>query len=196
MTAASGGNCMVTLPEIARRQSGLTGAVMLCGDFTKSIIGIRRDISFKMFTEGVISNDSGAVILNLMQQDSVAMRMTMRLAYATVNPVTIMQPSAVISGGGTQRWPFGAILPVGATPPTASPLSVQQAPPYPYTGSFMVEGMSAEPDVENAQELEAEQAQRAYAEQVEGEAREGLKTAAARRQSRAPSRTQGRSSKE
>ncbi len=183
------------MPEINNGswQSGLTGAVMLCGDFTKSIIGIRRDISFKMFTEGVISNDSGAVILNLMQQDSVAMRMTMRLAYATVNPVTIMQPTAVITGGGTQRWPFGAILPVGATPPTASPLSVQQSAPYPYTGSFMVEGASAELDVENAQELPAHEAQQAYAQEVEAEAREGLKTAAARRQSRAPSRQQGRS---
>lgn len=171
------------MPEINNGswQSGLTGAVMLCGDFTKSIIGIRRDISFKMFTEGVISNDSGAVILNLMQQDSVAMRMTMRLAYATVNPVTIMQPSAVISGGGTQRWPFGAILPVGATPPSASPLSVQQAPPYPYTGSFMVEGMASEPDLENEQETDALEAQTAYAEAVEAEAKEAMEPSRRRR---------------
>ena len=200
MQAGPGGSLYgYPMPEITNGswQTGLTGAVMLCGDFTKSIIGIRTDISFKMFTEGVISNDSGAVILNLMQQDSVAMRMTMRLAYATVNPVTIMQPAAVISGAGTQRWPFGAILPVGATPPTASPLSVQQSPPYPYVGSFSVEGQQAELDVENEQELESHQAQAAYAEQVEAEAREGLKTAAARRQSRAPSRPQqGRSSKE
>jgi HK97 family phage major capsid protein len=168
-------------------QMGLTGAVMLAGDFTKSLIGIRRDISFKMFTEGVISNDSGAVILNLMQQDAVAMRLTMRLAYATVNPVTIMQPGSAI----TARWPFGAVLPVGATPPGASAINVIQAPPYPYTGSFMVEGEASELDVENAQELEAEKAQREYAEQVESEAREGLKTAAQRRQERAPAPQRG-----
>lgn len=168
-------------------QSGVAGAVMIAGDFTKSLIGIRRDISFKMFTEGVISNDSGAVILNLMQQDAVAMRLTMRLAYATVNPVTIMEPSKNITTA-TARWPFGAILPVGATPPAASAISVVQAPPYPYTGSFMVEGAQSELDVENAQVLEAEQAQIEYAEQVEGEAREGLKVAARRRQERAPSR--------
>ena len=129
------------------------------------------------------------------------MRMTMRLAYATVNPVTIMQPSAVITGGGTQRLPFGAILPVGATPPTASPLSVQQAPPYPYTGSFMVEGAQAEVDVENADvELEAHTAQQRYTEEVEAEAREGLKTAAARRQERSrqarPAQSRERGSKE
>jgi HK97 family phage major capsid protein len=104
------------------------GAIMLAGDFTKSMIGIRSDISFKMFSEGVISDDTGKVILNLMQQDSVAMRMTMRLAYATVNPVTIMQPGAAI----TARWPFGAVLGVGTTPPTTGAIDVKQG--YPATG--------------------------------------------------------------
>jgi HK97 family phage major capsid protein len=80
-------------------------AQLIAGDWSKSIIGIRKDISFKMFTEGVISNDSGQVILNLMQQDAVAMRLTMRMAYAVANPVTIMQPSKTIS----QRFPFGII---------------------------------------------------------------------------------------
>jgi HK97 family phage major capsid protein len=167
-------------------QAGVTGgAVMLMGDFNKAIIGIRRDINFKMFTEGVISNDSGVVLLNLMQQDTVAMRMTMRLAYATVNPVTIMQPSAVMTGANPQRWPFGAILPVGATGNPSGPISAIQAPPYPYTGSFMVEGEPAELDVENPQELEAHEAQQAYAEEVEAEAREGLKVAGRRRTERA-----------
>ena len=154
-------------------QSGATGAVLLCGDFTKSIIGMRRDITFKMFTEGVISDDTGKVILNLMQQDSVAMRMTMRLAYATVNPVTILQPSAVISGTNPQRWPFGALLPVGATPPAAAALSVIQAPPYPYTGSFMATSAS-EPQLENAQDTEAVQAHDAAAEATRREADEAL----------------------
>src|SRR5580765_7695385 len=151
MTGTPGGNLYgYTMNEINNGswQSGLTGAVMLAGDFSKSLIGIRRDISFKMFTEGVISNDSGVVILNLMQQDAVAMRLTMRLAYATVNPVTIMEPNKNITTA-TARWPFGAILPVGATPPAASAINVVQAPPYPYTGSFMVEGEASELDVEN-----------------------------------------------
>lgn len=165
-------------------QSGLTGAVMLCGDFTKSIIGIRTDISFKMFTEGVISDGNGVVVLNLMQQDSVAMRMTMRLAYATVNPVTIMQPSASMSGAGLQRWPFGAILPVGATPPSASALNVIAAPPYPYTGSYSVEGMQAEPDLDNREETEAQQAQEAAARAQREEAEEGAKQITTRRRTR------------
>jgi HK97 family phage major capsid protein len=169
-------------------QSGVTGgAVMLMGDFNKAIIGLRKDISFKMFTEGVISNDSGVVLLNLMQQDTVAMRMTMRLAYACVNPVTIMQPSAVMTGSNPQRWPFGAILPVGATGNPSGAITTIQAPPYPYTGSFMVQGEPSELDVENPQELEAHEAQAAYAEGVEQEAREGIKVASNRRRERARS---------
>jgi HK97 family phage major capsid protein len=117
---------------------GLTGAELLMGDFTKSLIGIRRDISFKMFDQGVISDDSGKVILNLMQQDSVAMRMTMRLAYATVNPVTIMEPNKAI----TARWPFGAVLPVGATPAGISAIDVKTG--YPVSGPQMVEGADGE----------------------------------------------------
>jgi len=115
------------LPEIKNGSWVLptSGAIMLGGDFSKAIIGIRRDIIFKMFTEGVISDDTGKVILNLMQQDAVAMRMTMRLAYATVNPVTIMQPGLAI----TARWPFGAVLGVGTTPPTTGAIDVKQAYP-------------------------------------------------------------------
>jgi len=115
------------LPEIKNGSWVMptTGAIMLGGDFSKSIIGVRRDISFKMFDQGVISNDAGVVILNLMQQDSVAMRMTMRLAYATVNPVTVMQPGSAI----TARWPFGAVLGVGTTPPATGAIDVKQAYP-------------------------------------------------------------------
>jgi HK97 family phage major capsid protein len=97
----------ITMPDNGAFQS--TDAQLIMGDFSKAIIGVRQDISFKLFTEGVISNDSGAVVLNLMQQDAVAMRMVMRLAYATVNPVTIMQPNK----GITTRWPFAVLATSG-----------------------------------------------------------------------------------
>jgi HK97 family phage major capsid protein len=146
-------------------QGGLTGAELLAGDFTKSIIGMRRDITFKMFTEGVISDDTGKVILNLMQQDSVAMRMTMRLAYATVNPVTILNPSGTI----TQRWPFATLLPTGATAPTGGPVNVVQAPPYPYVGSFAAGDEQAAEDqyLENVQETDSAKAVAAAGSEAE-----------------------------
>jgi HK97 family phage major capsid protein len=123
MQGTPGGNLYgynITEVENGSWQMPTTGALILAGDFKKAIIGIRNDISFKMFTEGVISDDTGKVILNLMQQDAVAMRMVMRLAYATVNPVTIMKPGV----GMTARWPFGAVLGVGTTPPTGGPINI------------------------------------------------------------------------
>lgn len=49
---------------------------------------MRQDVTFKLFDHRVISDDSGAVVLNLMQQNSIALRVVMRMAFATANPVT------------------------------------------------------------------------------------------------------------
>lgn len=114
--------------------SGATGAELLAGDWSKAMIGVRQDISFKMFTEGVVSNDSGKVILNLMQQDAVAMRMVMRLAYATVNPVTILNPTAGMTAAPA-RWPFGALLPASATAPVTA-ASLTQMTSYAVAGAY------------------------------------------------------------
>jgi HK97 family phage major capsid protein len=79
-------------------------ALLLGGDFTKAIVGIRQDITFKVFTEGVITDDQGVVLLNLMQQDAVAMRFVMRVGYALANPVS---PLAAIA----DRFPFAVLQP-------------------------------------------------------------------------------------
>jgi HK97 family phage major capsid protein len=99
------------LPEVNNGSWQSSKAQLLTGDWTKAVIGLRQDLTFKMFDSGVISNDAGAVVTNLMQQDSVAMRLTLRMAYATANPVTIMAPSDTIDGaaGTVQRWPFAAL---------------------------------------------------------------------------------------
>jgi HK97 family phage major capsid protein len=78
-------------------------AELIAGDWSKAIIGMRQDITWKMFDQGVISDGSGAVVLNLMQQDSVALRVTMRVAYATSNPVTALNTDA------NTRFPFGVV---------------------------------------------------------------------------------------
>ncbi|MFE4658386.1 phage major capsid protein [Streptomyces hydrogenans] len=83
-------------------------AELLMGDWRKAIVGVRQDISFKMFTEGVISDDDGKVVLNLMQQDSVAMRVVARFAFATANPATRLNTNSAT------RSPFGAVQAVTA----------------------------------------------------------------------------------
>jgi HK97 family phage major capsid protein len=77
-------------------------AQLLMGDFSKAIIGLRQDMTYDTFDQGVISDDTGKVILNLMQQDAVAMRLVMRLAFATANPVTTLaRGTRTDAGAGT-----------------------------------------------------------------------------------------------
>lgn len=83
-------------------------ATLIGGAFNKAIVGIRQDVSFKVFTEGVISDNSGNVILNLMQQDSVALRVVARYAFATANPVTTLEADA------ENRSPFAILAPGSA----------------------------------------------------------------------------------
>lgn len=91
------------MDELTNGAWDMSEAELLMGDWTKAIVGLRQDISFKMFTEGVISDDDGKVILNLMQQDSVAMRVVMRAAFATANPATRLNTDSAT------RSPFGVV---------------------------------------------------------------------------------------
>lgn len=91
------------LSEVVNGSWDADEAELIAGDWTKSIIGLRQDIAWKMFDQGVISDGAGAVVLNLMQQDSVALRVTMRVAYATSNPVTTLNTDA------NTRFPFGVV---------------------------------------------------------------------------------------
>jgi HK97 family phage major capsid protein len=79
---------------------------LVAGDRNAAIIGIRQDIRYEMFREGVISDDAGAVVLNLMQQDAVALRATMRVGYAVANPANRIQGNG---GAGATGFPFAVL---------------------------------------------------------------------------------------
>lgn len=81
---------------------------LIAGDRAAAIVGIRQDISYKLFTEGVISDDSGNVVLNLMQQDAVAMRAVGRFAFAVANPVNAENTS------DSTRFPFAVLVNSGS----------------------------------------------------------------------------------
>ena len=65
----------------------------------------RQDITYKLLTEGVIQDPTDKSILyNLAQQDMVALRAVMRIAYQLPNPVNRLQSSE------DARLPFAVCL--------------------------------------------------------------------------------------
>jgi HK97 family phage major capsid protein len=83
-----------------------TAAVV--GDFSMAILGVRQDLTWKMLDQAVITDDTGKVLLNLPQQDSVAMRVVARFGYALAAPITRREPGVT----GT-AFPFGVLHPAG-----------------------------------------------------------------------------------
>lgn len=82
-------------------------ALMISGDFSQLVYSIRQDITFKLFTEGVIQNSDGSIAYNLMQNDMVALRAVMRLGWEIPNPINTLQKDK------NKRCPF-AIMKQGA----------------------------------------------------------------------------------
>lgn len=82
-------------------------ALMISGDFSQLVYSIRQDITFKLFTEGVVQNTDGSIAYNLMQNDMVALRAVMRLGWEIPNPINSLQKDK------TKRCPF-AVLKAGA----------------------------------------------------------------------------------
>lgn len=78
-------------------------ALMISGDFSQLVYSIRQDITFKLFTEGVIQNTDGSIAYNLMQNDMVALRAVMRLGWEIPNPINSVQENK------TKRCPFSVL---------------------------------------------------------------------------------------
>ena len=63
-------------------------AQMIVGDWSQLVYAIRQDMTFKIFTEGVIQDPSTkAITYNLMQNDMVALRAVMRIGWEIANPI-------------------------------------------------------------------------------------------------------------
>ena len=78
-------------------------ALMISGDFSQLAYSIRQDITFKLFTEGVVQNTDGTIAYNLMQNDMVALRAVMRLGWEIPNPINSVQKDK------TKRCPFSVL---------------------------------------------------------------------------------------
>lgn len=80
-----------------------TKALMISGDFSQLVYSIRQDITFKLFTEGVVQNTDGSIAYNLMQNDMVALRAVMRLGWEIPNPINALVKDK------TKRCPFSIL---------------------------------------------------------------------------------------
>lgn len=89
------------LDEVRNGSWNAAAATGVALDWSKFVVGIRQDVTFDLFREGVISDASGKVILNLMQQDSKALRVVFRVGFQAAVPVTRL--------GGT--YPAGVVTP-------------------------------------------------------------------------------------
>jgi HK97 family phage major capsid protein len=88
--------------------TGANSTEGFAGDFSQMIIAIREDLNWLVSSEAVISADDGTILLNLFQQDSIALRVTFRVAMQIAQPVTPEQPTKA------NRYPFAVIQGTGA----------------------------------------------------------------------------------
>jgi HK97 family phage major capsid protein len=82
-------------------------ADLITGDWSQAILGMRQDVEFRIYTEGVVTDSNGQIIFNLMQQGMAAMKLTMRVAFQVANFITRGNQS------NSTRYPFGVLRPVG-----------------------------------------------------------------------------------
>jgi HK97 family phage major capsid protein len=71
--------------------TGSGAAELFAGDWAQFVLAVRRDITYKLLTEAVIQDNTGAIIFNLPQQDMVALRVTFRAAWQVANPINYQQ---------------------------------------------------------------------------------------------------------
>lgn len=85
-------------------------AMMIVGDWNQLVYAIRQDMTFKIFTEGVVQDPtSGDIKYNLMQNDMVALRAVMRLGWEIANPVN------AYNAGITNPFPFAVYQPAASS---------------------------------------------------------------------------------
>lgn len=95
----------------AEADSNDPAADAFVGDWNMAILGIRRDVSFKIFTEGVVQNPDGTIAINLMQNDAIAIRCVMRAGFVIAKPASRQS----VSQNNSNRSAFGVLKPVGSS---------------------------------------------------------------------------------
>jgi HK97 family phage major capsid protein len=91
----------------------------IAGQWDLSVIGVRQDLTFKVLDQAVISDDAGVVVLNLAQQDAVALRVVARYGWAVGTPAALAE---TVTG---TAYPFGVLQ--GTLPARAATARTKKA---------------------------------------------------------------------
>ena len=87
---------------------GVDGVQVIAGDWSQFVVGVRQDIRMKILTEAVITDNTGAIIFNLPQQDMTAIRLTFRAGWQVANTINNENPVEAT------RYPAGYLQVTGA----------------------------------------------------------------------------------
>lgn len=81
-----------------------TVALLISGDFNNAVYSIRQDVTYKLLSEATLYDTDGTTPLyRLAEQDMLALRVVIRLAWQVPNPITQLQPDEDI------RYPFAVL---------------------------------------------------------------------------------------
>ncbi len=73
------------------------------GQWDQFVLGVRQDVSWKILDQAVITDNTGAIVYNLPQQDMVALRVTFRAGWQVANVINYQQST------DSARYPVGYI---------------------------------------------------------------------------------------
>jgi hypothetical protein len=76
-------------------------ALAVVGDYSMAVVGVTQDLTYKVLDQAVITDDEGAIVYNLPQQDMLALRVVARFGFAIANPVSRNAP--------TDGYPFAVL---------------------------------------------------------------------------------------
>ena len=84
-------------------------SLLIAGDWSQLVWSIRQDLTYKVITEGVITDANNNIVINLPQQDSSALRVVFRVGWALPNPINLVNEDEAT------RYPFASLEPVSAS---------------------------------------------------------------------------------
>jgi HK97 family phage major capsid protein len=84
--------------------TGAGSAEMFALSGQEFVVGVRQDVTFKLATEAVITDNTGAIVYNLFQQDMSALRVLFRVGWQVRNTINREQPVEA------SRYPAGVMV--------------------------------------------------------------------------------------